>query len=82
MGKYRYSMSSKKEAKHEISRKEFVKLLGESGHCVDRRKIVDGLYMDIANYDRAENQLRNAQRQKGDTLWSCGSYSLYLEHIR
>ena len=80
--KYHYYKSSVKEAKHEISRKEFIKLLGESGHCVDRISITSGISMDVANYKKAENQLRSAQRSSRSTLWSCGHYTLYLEHER
>lgn len=82
MAKYHYYMSSRKEDKHEIPRKEFVKLLGESNHCVERIKLVEGMYMDVANYGRAESQIKNAQRRVGGTIWSCGSYSLYLERQR
>lgn len=82
MAKYHYYMSSRKEDKHEIPRKEFVKLLGESNHCVDQIKLVEGMYMDVANYDRAESRIKNAQRQAGGTIWLCGPYTLYLERQR
>ena len=80
--KYHYLKSSKTEPKHEITRKEFVKLLGESNHCVDQVKIVDGIYMDVANYHKAENQIKSAQRKDGGTIWCCGHFTLYLEHDR
>ena len=80
--RYHYYKSSKTEPKHEITRKEFVKLLGESGHCVDQIKIVDDIYADVSDYRMAESEIKNAQRRRGDTLWSCGRYSLYLEHDR
>ena len=81
--KYRYFLSSRSEPKHEITRKEFIKRLGESDHCIDTRPIVNGLYMGIADYKKAERLLRNAQRDtKGGTVWLCGSYSLYLEKDR
>ena len=78
--KYYYYKSSKNEPKHEITRKEFIKLLGESNHCVDQVKVVDGIYMDVANYKKAERELINAQRREYGTMWSCGPYTLYLEH--
>lgn len=80
---YRYFKSSKTEAKHEITRKELVKALGESGHCVRNVPLVNGLYMGIADYEKAERLLRNAQRDSsGGTIWSCGGFSLYLEKDR
>lgn len=81
--KYRYYKSSKTEPKHEITRKEFVKALGESGYCVRNVPLVNGLYMGIADYEKAERLLINAQRDSsGGSIWSCGSYSLYLEKDR
>lgn len=78
--KYHYLKSSKTEEKHEITRAEFIKLLGESSHCVKTTHIANGLYMDSADYKKAERLLRNAQRNRsGGTIWSCGSFSLYLE---
>ena len=80
---YRYLMSSKTEPKHEIPRKDFVKLLGESGHCVRTSRLAGDLYMDSADYEKAERLIRNAQRDSsGGTIWSCGSFSLYLEKDR
>lgn len=81
--KYKYSMSSKTEPKHEITRKELIKLLGESNHCLRVRPLVDGLTMSIADYKRAEQLIRNAQRSwSSGTIWSCGEYSLYLDKER
>ena len=81
--KYRYFKSSKTEAKHEITRAEFIKLLGESSHCVRNIHLANGLYMGLADYEDAKRQLRNAQRNSaGGEIWSCGSYSLYLEKDR
>lgn len=81
--KYHYFKSSKTEAKHEITREEFVKLLGESSHCVKTTHIANGLYMGTADYEDAKRQLRNAQRNRaGSEIWLCGSFSLYLEKDR
>lgn len=81
--KYRYFKSSKTEAKHEITRKELVKALGESSYCVRNVHLANGLYMGISDYEKAERLLRNAQRDSsGGTIWACGSYSLYLEKDR
>lgn len=81
--KYRYYKSSKTEPKHEITRKELVKDLGESSHCTDVRPLVNGLYYSVANYKEAERIVRNAQRDgSGGAIWSCGSYTLYLEKDR
>lgn len=79
---YHYFMSSRTQPKHEITRKEFVKLLGESNHCVDVHPIVNGLSYSVANYDKAERETRNAQRRTGGSLWSCGGFTLYLEKER
>ena len=81
--KYRYFKSSKTEAKHEITRKEFVKLLGESNYCVKTTHIANGLYMGTADYEDAERQLRNAQRDRtSGTIWPCQGFTLYLEKDR
>lgn len=81
--RYHYFKSSKTEAKHEITRKEFIKLLGESSHCVQYQHIANGLYMSISDYEAAKRITRNAQRDSSNgTLWSCGSFSLYLEKDR
>lgn len=81
--RYHYFKSSKTEAKHEITRKEFIKLLGESNHCVKHQHIANGLYMGISDYEAAERMVRNAQRDKsGGSIWSCGSLTLYLEKDR
>lgn len=81
--KYHYFLSSRNEPKHEITRKEFVKRLGESDYCIDTRPLVNGLYMGIADYEKAERLLRNAQRDRmGGTIWPCGGYTLYLEKDR
>ena len=83
MAKYTYFKSSKTEAKHEITRAEFIKSLGESSHCVRNMHLANGLYMGLADYEDAKRQLRNAQRDSsGSHIWSCGSYSLYLEKDR
>jgi len=80
---YHYMMSSRKEPKHEISRKEFVKLLGESDHCLETFEIGNtGLGWSIIDdkcYERAEKEIRNAQRRSGNSIWACGSMTLYLE---
>ena len=81
--KYHYFKSSKTEAKHEITRAEFVKLLGESGYCVKTTHIANGLYMGIADYEDAKRRLRNAQRDtSGATIWPCKDMTLYLEKDR
>ena len=81
--KYHYYLSSKTEPKHEITRKEFIKLLGESSLCVEQRPLVNGLYMGIADYDKAERLLRNAQRDgMGGTIWGLNGYTLYMEKDR
>ena len=83
MAKYIYSKSSKTEAKHEISRKELIKLLGESDYCVKTTHIANGLYMDTADYEDAKRLLRNAQRdQSSGTIWSCKGFTLYLDKDR
>jgi len=80
MAKYTYFKSSKTEKKHEISRKEFIKLLGESDFCVKTTHVANGLYMDSADYKDANRLLRNAQRDRtGGTIWPCKEYTLYLD---
>lgn len=80
--RYHYFMSSKNEPKHEITRKELKKLLAGTGHCAKQIHIANGIYMSVADYDAAERAIRSAQRSSGGTIWSCGSFSLYLEHDR
>ena len=81
--KYHYYLSTKTEPKHEITRKELVKLLGESSLCVEQRHIANGLYMGISDYKAAERLVRNAQRDgAGGTIWGFRGYTLYLEKDR
>lgn len=81
--KYHYFKSSKTEAKHEITRAEFVKLLGESEYCVKTTHIANGLYMGSADYEDAKRRLRNAQRDSAGTdIWPCKGFTLYLEKDR
>lgn len=81
--KYHYFKSSKTEAKHEITRAEFVKALGESDYCVKTTHIANGLYMGCADYEDAKRLIRNAQRdQSGGTIWPCKGFTLYLEKDR
>ena len=81
--KYRYYKSSITEPKHEITRKEFVKTLGESNHCIKTSHIANGLYMSIADYEDAKRLIRNAQRDSSiATIWPCGGFTLYLEKDR
>lgn len=83
MTKYTYFKSSTTEAKHEITRAEFIKSLGESKFCVRNMHLANGLYMGLADYEEAKRLLRNAQRHtSGSDIWACGSYSLYLEKDR
>lgn len=83
---YIYYLSSKKEGKHEITRKEFIRMLGESGHCCEVIEIANGIGMSVAGYAKAERLLKNAQASVARTgcgfLWSCGSYTLYLERAK
>ena len=74
-----YWKSSSGEPKHEISREEFLKLLGESGHCASQIKLGCGLCAEVADYGKAEVELRKAKRSRRATIWSCGSYTLYLQ---
>ena len=81
--KYHYYLSTKTEPKHEITRKEFVKLLGESSLCVKQQHIANGLYMGISDYEAAERVVRNAQRDgAGGNIWCFRGYTLYLEKDR
>lgn len=81
--KYHYFKSSKTEEKHEITREEFVKALGESSYCVRTTHVANGLYMGSADYEKAKRLIRNAQRDRsGGTIWSCKSFTLYLEKDR
>jgi hypothetical protein len=78
--KYQYFKSSTLEPKHEITRQEFVKALGESNYCVNTSHIANGLYMDIADYKKAEKLLRKAQRDRtSGTIWCSEGVTLYLE---
>lgn len=81
--KWRYFHSSSKEEKHEISRQEFIRVLGNSNHCVKTIYTIPGLGdVTMADLEKAERLLRSAQRRDTGSIWLCGKESLYLEFDR